>query len=248
MPFLRGKRQSPRAAEAMADDAEPVAASSDRRNSSKVEGKRPGGLYATLSNSFRRVAGNKPSEGTKDTKEAEEQLLQEGEPVFDTQESDTDEPLPPRRRIKKKKALVLDTSDNEDDDPVMAVFEARARATARVRFATEPQVQGEETKKPDEKTGEEATDDTFPIQTEPAAETETEAKPISNKDANAASSGIHKFMKNALFGKGTEESEAGLQKEIDQAAKEVAGEESEEPSHTHEDLIRTSSGRVARTS
>ena len=177
-------------------------------------GKRPG-LVATLSSSFRRKS---PS----NQKTAEE----EEEPTS-TQESElSDAPATTTRRRKlKKKPLLWDASDqdDDDDDPVMAVFEARARQ--RVRFAAEPMVQDETP---------------TPPQQEQAATT----KPDKPKENQAASFGIHKFMKNALFGKGTDESEEGLQKEIAKAKKEVVWEAAADPAAAP-DLVRTRSGRVA---
>jgi tetratricopeptide (TPR) repeat protein len=270
MPFLRGRRPSPRATDATTEDVDIGPANGTGGNGttsnpttrSSPEGKsnRPGGgLVATLSNSFRRRgSGNKAVVDSRTKGGQKQQADDEEEPVFDTQESETEDTSAaapyPRRRIKKKKALVIDTSDQDDDDPVMAVFEARARATARVRFAAEPEIQGEETKKSEDATDDEETNAvtiTNSTTTEPTKEKEaitpTKQQPSSPTKEGGASFGIHKFMKNALFGKGTEETEAGLQKEIDQAAKEVAGGESPKKGTqtTHVDLVRTRSGRVA---
>ena len=220
------------------DDPEVKTTSRKEASTSKRGGGGGGKWYASVQNSLRRVAGN----NNHNNKQAvPQEPIAPVEPEEEEPPERQDEPVAPRRRIKKKKALLIDPSDQDDYDPVMAVFEARAQATQRVRFSVEPQVQGEEPKQ--EAAAEGSTSNKTPLPKDaPASSTSS-----SSSQAQSAANGIKKFMKNALFGKGNDESEAGLQKEIDAATQEVVWESATPPTSniSAEDLIRTRSGRVA---
>lgn len=249
MPLLRSRKQQPRE-EAAADDPESTASraapvASDEENTTttsksiltpevqkdtvrkqqqqqpeaKQQQRSGGSFYATLSNSFRRVA----SGGGGTSKQAAAAVVDDAPAAPEQQEEWA--AAPSRRRIKKKKVVVEDV---DDDDPVMAVFEARAQATSRVRFSVEPELP----------------------QQAAAATTEGTTAPEmkeKQKEEKAIAFGIQKFMKNALFGKGNEETEAGLQKEIDDATREVVWESAANSSmaRNSKDFVRTRSGRVA---
>ena len=253
MPLLRSRKQQPRE-EAAADDpdhtastAAPVASDEEcntttsksiltpevqkdtvrkqkqQQPEAKHHQQRSGSsFYATLSNSFRRVASGG---GGGTSKQAAAAVVDDAPAPEQQQQQEEWAAAPPRRRIKKKKVVVEDV---DDDDPVMAVFEARAQATSRVRFSVEPEL---------------------PRQQQAATNRIITAPEMKEKqkEEKASAFGIQKFMKNALFGKGNEETEAGLQKEIDDATREVVWESAANAStvHNSQDFVRTRSGRVA---
>lgn len=258
MPFLRSKKSSEREAPDVVHSEEVVespsssfattispvhsaggmdgSSSDDNHNFMSPEimkkGSKRGGLYATISNSFRRVSGNRqqPSAETSSSPTEVSATAEEGEQLTEEDNYNyNEEPVaPPRRRIKKKKAIMLDPSDQDDDDPVMAVFEARAQATQRVRFSAEIDDAGGEQQQQ---------------HSEAVMPAEQEDNKPPSKDLQSVF-GIQKFVKNALFGKATDETEAGVQKEIDDATKEVVWASATSPS-SNQDFVRTKSGRVA---
>jgi tetratricopeptide (TPR) repeat protein len=140
---------------------------------------------------------------------------------------------PSLRRVKKKKSV--EPIDQEDEDPVMALFEARS--TQRVRFSSG----GPEIKEI--------------IVTEDAAESFVESadKPCVEKEDAESPTGasgaafIQKFMRMALFGGKSTSDEAEVQQEIDNVMqqKELVWESATSPTSAPADFVRTRSGRLA---